>query len=56
MGFRKPLYDVAEKGLNPTTPHKNLGSDGRLLPQEELVFEDLEAEKSVKNVENVGSR
>lgn len=32
MGFRKPLYDVEEKGLNPEVPHTNLGSDGRLLP------------------------
>lgn len=32
MGFRKALYDVEEKGLNPNLPHKNLGSDGRLVP------------------------
>jgi len=32
MGFRKPLYDVEEKGLDPQIPHNNLGSDGRLLP------------------------
>ena len=35
MGFRKPLYDVEEKGLDPEIPHTNLGSDGRLLPAEE---------------------
>lgn len=32
MGFRKALYDVEEKGLNPSLPHRNLGSDGRLTP------------------------
>lgn len=32
MGFRKALYDVEEKGLDPSTPHRNLGSDGRLTP------------------------
>jgi hypothetical protein len=31
MGFRKPLYDVEEKGLDPKKPHRSLGSDGRLL-------------------------
>lgn len=35
MGFRKPLYDVEEKGLDPQKPHTNLGSDGRLLPAED---------------------
>jgi len=34
MGFRKPQYDVEEKGLDPSTPHKNLGKDGRLLVPE----------------------
>lgn len=35
MGFRKPLYDVEEKGLDPNVPHKALGSDGRLLPSDD---------------------
>lgn len=31
MSFRKVIYDVEEKGLNPKLPHTALGSDGRLL-------------------------
>lgn len=31
MGFRKALYDVEEKGLDPKKPHKEIGNDGRLL-------------------------
>lgn len=42
MGFRKPQYDVEEKGLNPLVPHKNLGRDGRLLPLEENKKEEKE--------------
>jgi len=31
MGFRKAIYDVEEKGLDPKKPHKEIGDDGRLL-------------------------
>lgn len=31
MGFRKVLYDVEERGLDPRKPHKNIGVDGRLI-------------------------
>jgi len=31
MGFRKKLYDVEEKGLEPDKPHHILGLDGRLV-------------------------
>jgi len=31
MGFRKAIYDVEEKGLDPTVPHNQIGDDGRLL-------------------------
>ena len=30
MGFRKAIYDVEEKGLDPTKPHSEVGADGRL--------------------------
>lgn len=30
MGFRKSLYDVEEKGLDPKKPHNSIGNDGRL--------------------------
>lgn len=30
MGFRKAIYDVEEKGLDPNKPHAELGEDGRL--------------------------
>jgi len=33
MGFRKALYDVEEKGLNPKMPHRTIGPDGRLAPE-----------------------
>lgn len=31
MGFKKEVYEVEEKGLNPSEPHKKLGADGRLV-------------------------
>lgn len=31
MGFRKVLYDVEERGLDPRKPHKEIGTDGRLM-------------------------
>jgi hypothetical protein len=35
MGFGKAKYDVEEKGLDPTVPHKDIAQDGRLAPQQQ---------------------
>jgi hypothetical protein len=56
MGFRKSLYDVEEKGLDPTKPHNELGIDGRLAsvddssdtPAASELKEDLSASKASK--------
>lgn len=36
MGFRKAIYDVEEKGLDPSKPHTELGEDGRLKADVDL--------------------
>ena len=37
MGFKKEVYDVDEKGLDPTEPHNDIGSDGKLVIETALL-------------------
>lgn len=53
MGFRKEIYDVEEKELEPTKPHSKLAEDGRLArtskkPKTPVVKEDSKKEPSEK--------
>ena len=55
MGFRKPSYDVEEKGLDPSVPHKDLGTDGRLLPDRASPAGDQSiAETNLKDLQDKG--
>lgn len=47
MGFRKALYDVEEKGLDPRKPHSSLGTDGRLSPQGNIFPLEVKEDKEI---------
>lgn len=51
MGFRKGIYDVEEKGLDPTKAHSSLSADGRLTPAPAKPVTPVISEPSDKSLE-----